>query len=268
MSLVEVIKRVQTPSVLAEKDQFIIKLAESDEEVEKACRLRYEVFNLEQGKGLDYSETIGLDTDCFDDVCHHLIIVEKETNKFVGTYRMQFGMSAIEHYGFYSATEYELTGIEHIAPKAIEVGRSCVHPDYRSGAVVSLLWAGIAEVMRRSQMHYLFGCVSLEEVNSTLGWALYKYFCNKELLSSTINGKTKSEYILADASDNDVSQLASEESTMRKKMPPLLKGYLRLGAKICSEPALDNEFGTIDYLICLNIHDLPLRYRKHYMILN
>ena len=266
MNLEDVIKRVQTPPVLAEKGPFVIKLAENDSEIEKACRLRYEVFNIERGKGLEDSVTIGLDKDHFDDVCHHLVIEDKENKKIVGTYRMQFGMKAIQHYGFYSATEYNLDGIDEIAPKAIEVGRSCVHPNYRSGAVVSLLWAGIAEVMRRSKMHYLFGCVSLEEVNHSLGWGLYDYFCKKELLNSTITGKTKKDYLLPEVEKDIIARYSSDESLMRKKMPPLLKGYLRLGAKICSEPALDNDFGTIDYLICLNIHDLPARYRKHYMI--
>ncbi len=266
MNLEEVIQRVQTPSVLAERGQFIIKLAENNAEIEKACRLRYEVFNIERGKGLENSDTAGLDKDHFDDVCHHLVILDKENNQLVGTYRMQFGMNAIKHHGFYSATEYELSGIDKIASEAIEVGRSCVHPNYRSGTVVSLLWAGIAEVMRRSKMHYLFGCVSLEEINHSLGWGLYDYFTNKELLNSAIKGKTKDNYILPAVDEQKITMYSNDESLMRKKMPPLLKGYLRLGAKICSEPALDKDFGTIDYLICLNIHDLPVRYRKHYMI--
>ena len=265
MTLNKAKNSVEKDPVLAEKDQFIIKLAENEQEIEDACRLRYRVFKLERGNGVNDTAAAGIDRDDFDDVCKHLVIIEKNTRKVVGTYRMQFGSDAMRLKGFYSGTEYDLSGINKIASQAIEVGRSCVDPEYRSGSVVSLLWAGIAEIMLRTKMMYLLGCVSLEEVDYSLGWALSEYFKCKGLNSDIVLGKAKQDYVLPEGDEERIRELLDDERQLRKALPPLLKGYIRLGAHVCGEPALDRDFGTIDYLICLNLSNLPKRYQKHYL---
>jgi len=260
----ELHKKISEPPVLAEKDQFLIKLAESEAEIEKAFRLRYKVFNLEQGKGLESANDDGIDKDEFDKYCMHLIVVEKKSGEVVGTYRIHFGEIARSAIGFYSAREYEIEGLEKIASESIEVGRSCVSPEYRSGSVVALLWRGISELLFRSKMSYLFGCVSLETTSPADGWALYEYFKANNGVSDLLNSRPTEKFALSRPQDSEIKQISADKKHILDIIPPLFKGYLRLGAKICGEPALDEEFGTIDFFIILNLKEVPERYHRHF----
>ena len=103
-------------------------------------------------------------------------MVDKTTNNPVGTYRVHLGLIATKAMGFYASTEYKITGLDKIASNSIEVGRSCVLPKFRTGAVIALLWRGLGILMFRSKFQYLFGCVSMEESNAAISWALYEYF--------------------------------------------------------------------------------------------
>ena len=258
----EFLKKICTPPVLAEKDQFLIKLADSEEEIEQAMRLRYRIFNLEQGKGLESAN--GIDRDEFDEYCLHLIVIEKKTGEPVGTYRIHLGPVASSAIGFYSAREYSIPDLGKIASEAIEVGRSCVSPGYRTGAVVALLWLGIAEILIRSKFTYLLGCVSLESTEPVSGWALYKHFEETGKLCDMLTAEPMPGFELEKASPESISQLLEDKRAVSKLIPPLFKGYLRLGTKICSKPAFDKEFGTIDFLILLNTKKLPDRYVRHF----
>ncbi|OGV39259.1 MAG: hypothetical protein A2020_02230 [Lentisphaerae bacterium GWF2_45_14] len=260
----ELYKKISEPPILAEKDQFFIKLAESEGEIEKALRLRYKIFNLEQGKGLESANDFGIDRDEFDKYCMHLIVVEKKTGEVVGTYRIHFGQIASSAIGFYSAREFEIKGIELIANESIEVGRSCVSPKYRTGSVVALLWRGINELLLRSKMNYLFGCVSLETTSPADGWALYEYFKKNNGISNLLYSFPSEKFMLPRCTDNEIREVMADEKRISDIIPPLFKGYLRLGTKICGEPAFDNEFGTIDFFIILNLHEIPQRYSKHF----
>ena len=260
----ELHKKISEPPVLAEKDQFLIKLAESEAEIEKAFRLRYRIFNLEQGKGLESANDAGIDKDEFDKYCMHLIVVEKKSGEVVGTYRIHFGEVARSAIGFYSAREYEIKGLENIARESIEVGRSCVSPEYRTGSVVALLWRGINELLFRSKMSYLFGCVSLETTSPADGWALFEYFKENNGVSELLSSHPTEKFILQRPQDDEVKKRAADRKHISNIIPPLFKGYLRLGAKICGEPARDDEFGTIDFFIILNLNEIPQRYYKHF----
>ena len=167
-------RTVADPPVIAEKDQYLIKFALTEQEIESAFRLRYDVFNLEQGKGLKDSQN-GIDKDEFDEHCLHLIVVRKDDNRVVGTYRIHFGaVAARSKLGFYSEQEYRIDGLAPIAPLAIEVGRTCVAPDSRNGSVVALLWSGISTLICRSGQRFLLGCVSLESTDPIHGWLIYQ----------------------------------------------------------------------------------------------
>ena len=264
MALKELIKQICTPSVFAEKDQFLIKMADSDKEIKMAQRLRFEVFSLEQGKTLASAQQEQIDQDEFDEYCLHLIVVEKKSGLIVGTYRMHPGVVASSGIGFYSSREYHIDGLDKIAANTIEVGRSCVSPEYRSGAVVALLWAGIAEVLKRSKLRYLLGCVSLETMEPAVGWALYEHFKERNNLSDVLRATPTDDFVLPQPDPARVQELLNNRRNLLHLIPPLFKGYLRLGVGICGAPALDKEFGSIDFLVLLDHARLPEKYFKHF----
>lgn len=257
---------VANPPVIAEKDQYLIKFALSDEELEAVFRLRYRVFNLEQGKGLKDLHD-GIDKDEFDDSCLHLIVVRKDDGKIVGTYRIHFGaIAAHSKLGFYSEQEFHIEGLEPITPLAIEVGRTCVAPEFRNGTVVALLWSGISELIHRSRQRYLLGCVSLETTNPAHGWMIYEHLLKLGNLSDTIHSTPRPGYLMRRPSAEEMTEAAENTLSVRSLIPPLFKGYLRLGAKICGEPLFDPLFGTIDFFIVLDVAKLPERYTRHFNV--
>lgn len=264
LDLKDILTSIGTPSVLYESEQYQIKVAENDEEVEKALRLRYSIFNLEQGKGLKSAESTGIDKDEFDDFCLHLVVMRKDSSKPVGTYRIHLGSVARSAKGFYSSREYDISGMEKIAAETMEVGRSCVSPEHRRGSAVGLLWGGIGELMSRAKLRYLFGCVSLESVDPVVGWGLHQYFLEKGQISELISAKPKPEFALEKPDELAITEFLTNKTAMLRFIPPVFKGYLRLGAKVCGEPALDSEFGTIDYLIILDTGAIPDRYSRHF----
>jgi putative hemolysin len=258
------IKHIISPSILLETGNFLVKLAENPEEVEKALRLRYEVFNLEQGKGLEDCDKSGIDSDEFDEFCLHLLVIEKETEKVIGTYRIHLGSVANTAKGFYSAREYEVKGLREIANYCMELGRSCVAPKYRTGSTVALMWGGIGELLNRADLRFMLGCVSLETMNPAAGWALYRYFQKNHLMSEILEAEPRGKYKLENVPEQEIEKLIQDETALKRFLPPLFKGYLRLGCKICGEPALDNEFGTIDFLIIVDKQKVPERYVRHF----
>ncbi len=258
------IKHIVVPSVLLETDHFLVKLAENQQEIEKALRLRYEVFNIEKGKGLKNLGCKGIDSDEFDEFCLHLLVIEKETGKAIGTYRVHLGSIANTAKGFYSSREYDVVGLREIADYCMELGRSCVSSKYRTGAIVALMWGGIGELLNRADLRFMLGCVSLEDINPVVGWSLYRYFQKKYLISEILSARPRKEYELKHAPESEIQKMLSDEDAIRKYIPPLFKGYLRLGCKICGEPALDSEFGTIDFLIIVDKQKVPERYIRHF----
>lgn len=253
------------PKVLAESENFIIKIAETEEEIKKTLRLRYEVFNIEQGKGLESANLTGLDFDKYDEYCLQLIVLEKKNQRPVGTYRIHLGTVACNAMGFYSCSEYDIEGLDNIADVTMELGRSCVLSEFRTGAAVALLWGGIGELMMRAKLRYLLGCVSLEEYNPAATWALYEHFKKENKVADIIKGTPKAGFELEKVSKTEINKyLTNIHDTLKRFIPPLLKGYLRLGIKICGEPLYDPEFKTIDFLILLDSHKVPERYTRHY----
>ena len=258
-------EKITVPSVIAETEQYLMKLAENEAEIEQAQRLRYEVFNVEQGKGLEGSQSYGIDFDEFDEFCLHLLVTEKSSGRAVGTYRIHLGSVANSAKGFYSSREYDIKGLESIANISMELGRSCVSKDYRTGAAVALLWVGIAELLSRANLKIMIGCVSLEERNPAIAWALYRYFAANNLISDILQGKPKEKFIIEKPAEEEILAQLNNEKQLRRYIPPLLKGYLRVGCKICGEPAFDSEFGSVDFLIMVNKDEVPVRYARHFI---
>ncbi|MBS1368645.1 MAG: GNAT family N-acetyltransferase [Lentisphaeria bacterium] len=269
--------------VLAEQENFRLKLAESPVEVEAALRLRYRVFKEEQGRLANC--TGGIDRDRFDRYCRHLLVVDKESEKVVGTYRVLSGSGAAAAGSFYSEEEFSIAGLHGLRHEVCEVGRSCVAPEFRSGAVVGLLWSGLAALRRRPKpsrslivryarrrrrnpepaFHYLFGCVSLEATDQAAALALYEYFRRNGQVSDKLHAKPRPGFMLDAVPQAEVNRYLEEHAAgMIRTLPPLFKGYIKLGAKVCGAPAYDREFGTIDFLILLDMREMPERYAKHF----
>ena len=251
--------------VLLERGNFILKIADDAAEVEQALRLRFRVFNQEQGR-LSGISGLGVDEDKFDSQCMHLVVIDREANAVVGTYRVHRGDVALRHGGFYSEQEYEISGLPEIAGRTLELGRSCVAPEYRSGSVVAMLWSGIAELRHRfgGQYQYLLGCVSLETTDRLIGHTLY--IRAKNYLTDQIWAVSRPGFQLDAVPAADVRDfLENRRAELLAAMPPLFKGYIRLGARFCSEPAYDREFGSIDYLILADYDKISARYARHFM---
>lgn len=263
---IEMQKRFTTPPLIAEKDLYCIKFATTPEEILATQRLRYKVFNEEQGKGLDSANTDGIDRDQFDEYCLHLIVQKKDEPIPVGTYRINIGPIADCDIGFYSAGEYDIEGFDEIRSQLLEVGRSCVSPEYRNGTVVALLWAGISEVLARTHARYLAGCVSLEDTRSEVAWAVYDYLCENDKLSDKVKATPKKDFVLERPAQDKIDAILEDRFEFRKMIPPLFKGYLRLGSKICAPPVFDHEFGTSDFLIIMDVSTLPGRYSRHFNV--
>ncbi len=257
-------KKIVEPCVLVESEHFLIKIAQDREEIESAQRLRYQIFNLEQGRGLKNVDKYGIDFDEFDEYCLHLLAIEKCSKKVVGTYRAHLGCIANSAKGFYSSREYELHGLYKLADKCLELGRTCVDPEHRSGSTIALLWGGITELLVRANLTYMLGCVSLEERDPRTGWAVYEYLLRKGLVCKKFFAIPRPGFKLARPHPHEIEKVLADETALKRIIPPLFKGYLRLGALICGEPALDREFGTTDFFILVDINKVPIRYKRHF----
>lgn len=219
------------------------RIAQTSAEREAACRLRFEVFNLELGEGLLASYQTGLDQDRFDAVCDHLIIEDTEQNQLVGTYRMQSGAKALNNFGYYSEQEFNFAPYETIRDQVLELGRASIDSRHRTSEVLTLLWRGIVQYARLNGLRYMIGCSSLTSQNPQEGWALYHRL--KSFMAPAEFCTVPTEPFRLPQQDT-----ASEEAI---KIPRLLKTYLGVGAYVCSEPAWDKEFGTIDFLTLMDI---------------
>lgn len=225
------------------RNRYQVRFAESPGEVRDALRLRYEVFNLEMNEGLQSSHASGIDEDEFDAVCDHLIIREELSGAIVGTYRMQNGTMAERNIGFYSAREFDFKPFTPYRNLLVELGRACVHKDHRSIIVISLLWKEIVRYVLRHNARYMIGCSSLTSQDPALGHAMYRRLVREGALSEAPFVTTPlTSFVLPRA----------EPLSPCPPPPKLLRAYLGVGARICGEPAIDREFGTIDFLTILD----------------
>ncbi|MBS4098776.1 MAG: GNAT family N-acetyltransferase [Sulfuricella sp.] len=234
--------------------RFHVSLARGEDEVREAQRLRYKVFVEEMGARLANGEA-GIDRDIYDPYCDHLLVRDGDSNEVIGTYRMLTAAQAKKIGGFYSQSEFDLTRLTYLTENMVEVGRSCVHPDYRSGAVISLLWAGLADYMRTHRAEYLMGCASISIADGGhVAASLYNHLKTDHL--SPIEWRVFPRYPLP---------LERLEQNLAVSAPPLIKGYLRVGAYVCGDPAWDPDFNTADLLMLLPMSRISPRYARHFL---
>jgi putative hemolysin len=236
--------------------RYRVRLAQDENDHIAACRLRFNVFNVELGEGLSSSYSTGLDRDLFDSVCDHLIVEDQEDGKVVGTYRMQSGITAGAKLGYYSAQEFEFAPYEPIREQVLELGRASIDRQHRSSEVLTLLWRGIAQYAKYHGLRYLIGCSSLNSQDPLEGWSLYR-----QLASQLVSF----EYITAPTTAFSLPCRESEPA-IPVKVPKLLRTYLGVGARICGPPAWDRAFGTIDFLTLLDLDQITPAARSRFLM--
>jgi putative hemolysin len=248
----------------------VARLARSAEEVRRAQQLRFEVFNLELGEGLAESYATGLDIDPFDELCDHLIVEELATSEIVGTYRLQTGQLAAANLGYYSEREFDFAPYEPFRCELIELGRACVHADHRNLNLLHLLWRGIAGYALERNARFLIGCSSISSQNPVEGNETYTelkhYLVEPELRTQPRPDfrVIAERYELSWCGRCTVRQSVASTATAGASSR-LLRAYLAIGARICGPPAIDREFGTIDFLTLLDLHALPAIVRAHFL---
>jgi putative hemolysin len=233
-------------SVAASLGRYSIRLATCAEDRIAACRLRFEVFNLELGEGLSASYYTGIDEDEFDSICDHLIVEDQTEGRIVGTYRMQSGLTAATNLGYYSEQEFDFAPYESIRYQVLELGRASIDRQHRSSEVLTLLWRGIAQYAKLFGLRYLIGCSSLTSKDPREGRRLYRQLSSSFLAPCAYLTVPTARFSLMIDADCDEGADASGPV----HCPKLLKTYLAIGARICGPPAWDREFGTIDFLPC------------------
>ncbi len=239
---------------LAECGVYRARLAGTAEERLRAYRLRFLVFNLELHEGLEAAYSNGYDTDHYDEVCDHLVVEHIHTGEVVGTYRLQSGTTAAQAYGYYSEQEFDFTPYESMRSRIVELGRACVHRDHRTSEVLNLLWRGIMRYSKARGARYLIGCCSINSLDTHQGWAVYEGLKAYQIEPERMTAPTPAFTMPCHGNDSSPAEA-----------PRLLRAYLAVGARICSTPAIDRAFGTIDLLTMIDFETMHPRVLRRYL---
>jgi len=247
------------PKIKIEKriGNFVYKTVSNNIELRAALELRYDVFHREM---LGKTKPYGLDIDSFDATCDHLIIIDTKKNLIVGTYRMNCSLFSDR---FYSQNEFMMARILAHPGVKLELGRACIHRDYRRGMVISMLWKGIADYMMATNAEILFGCASVKTENPREAALLYRLFLEDNRIAPQYFAPPTIEFTMANLNfwipsfQNPLS--LEDRSEAEAMIPGLCRSYLNLGAYVAGEPAYDKEFKCIDFLTILKKTDM----RKH-----
>lgn len=232
--------------------QYTIKIAASNEEVQEAQQLRYEVFKEELDREFDFDD--GIDTDEYDDQSHHLIVKENEEGEVIGTYRLQTLELARTGIGFVSEQRYHLDDLpESVLERGMEVGRACIRVDHRNGRVLYLLWKGFADYMRHFDKRFLFGYSALNTLDPARLWALHDELGREGHRHPEWEVRVRDPYRIQRVD-------AHPDGTL--ELPSLLKNYLDVGTRVCSPPSLDQNLGLSHMFILLDLEDVPERTKR------
>jgi putative hemolysin len=241
---------------LASTPQLQVGLAESVDDLLDCQRLRYLVFNCELGEGLDTSKSLGLDRDRFDFICDHLMVRECQSGKVVGIYRMQSGYRAKGNLGYYSEQFFDFSPFEAVRAEVLELGRACVHTEYRNTAVLHMLWKGIARYAMSCGARYLLGCSSINSQDQAEGAALYEQLKERYLAAPELRTEPRPEF----ACHAEGNATPAEPP----KPPRLFRAYLDVSARLCGPPSIDRDFKTIDFLTVIDLRQIPDRVRVRF----
>ena len=244
--------RFHGTGVRIEDGRYVVKLAESSQEIESALRLRYEVFRVELAGPARELETGAIDFDDYDLASRHLIVVDRASGTTVGTYRLNSIESAKTATGFYSHSEFSIEDLPGtVLFDGVEIGRACIAREHRNTKVLFLLWKGLASFCQAAGKRYFFGCCSIFTRDLAVGEAAYRqladagHFHEELRVEPRVTGLYK-----------------AERDSQFVELPSLFNMYLRLGAKVCGPPSIDDEFGTIDFFVVCDTEQVPEKYRK------
>ena len=236
-----------------EDSRYLVRFAENVEEIEAALKLRFEIFNLELGEGLEQSFLTGRDRDQFDATSKHLIVIEKASDKIIGTYRVRTFEMAQTINGFYSAGEFDLHSLPaEVIEQAVELGRACIARQHRDRRVLFLLWKALAQFTLAENKQYLFGCCSLTSQEPAEGQKLFSQLASDEHLHRNLWVNPRPGF--------ECTSL--ERWPVEVKLPRLFGTYLSVGARVCGPPAIDRLFKTIDFFVIFDLHNMSERTRR------
>ncbi len=243
---------------------FTIKIAESNFEIKKAQSLRYKIFFKEKKiKKKSFKFLLQRDYDFYDKISDHLIIIDNNReirDNVIGTYRLLRGNCAKLYRGFYTEQEFDISNLKkNFSSKDIlELGRSCVHPQYRSGIILKLLWQGISNYIKMYKIKILMGCASFHGTNPS------KFKDEFSLLYESY--RLPEDYDVKSLQSNEISFNKNiNDSTTLNKLPPLIKGYLRAGGMVSENFYIDREFETIDYCVIMLTEKIVSRYQNKFL---
>lgn len=244
-------------------ENISVKLTRDPQEIEAAQRLRYQVFYEEfAAKPNTQMAVARLDFDDFDQYADHLIVIDHDRgDKIVGTYRLLLQDAAKKIGQFYSSDEYDLTPLLNSGHNLLELGRSCVLPEYRTKSIMNLLWEGIAEYITDHNIGLMFGCASLhstdiKSISRPLSYLHHYHLAPEDIRPRALKGC----YI----NMNIVPKDEFEAKRGFNDLPPLIKGYLRVGAVVGDGAFIDQQFNTTDVCIMMDTRNVTDRYRKHF----
>ncbi|MFE6779202.1 GNAT family N-acetyltransferase [Streptomyces sp. NPDC057702] len=245
---------LSTSTVTAATDSYITAIADTRQQIEAAQRLRYQVFGEEKGAKLP-SRTAGLDVDEFDALMDHLIVIDKVSGEIVGTYRL---LPPGRTERLFSEGEFDLRGLPlDVRSSLVEAGRACVHPDHRSGAVINLMWAGLARYVLLSGHRYLAGCASVSLADGGAAAS------NAWLLGTARH--TAPPELRVQPRDPWTPPTTLDAKPSYADLPPLLRGYLRVGAWMCGAPHHERDFDDADFFVVLDTQQMNDRYRRYFL---
>lgn len=259
------------PPGLVDAGSYTMRFAWTRADLAAVQALRYRVFSAEHGDSataepvaphVAHTVEPRLDADVRDPWFHHLMICERRTGDVVGTYRVQTAVMAASRHGFYSSAFFELGGVPGtVLADGIEVGRACVDPAHRTGRVLRLLWRGIARYVQWNSKRYVFGCCSLPGTDVTVAQDAWRIIHARGLLHDRVFVRPRAD--VRALPDDGRARPLTTAAALASTLPPLLEGYLALGARVCSAPAVDRAFGTTDLLVLLDIEAMdPRVYRS------
>jgi putative hemolysin len=261
MSTASVLIAADHPAESAETPRYTLLLSTDPDLIDAAQRLRYDVFTSEPGFALT-APASGRDADRFDEYCDHILVREDRSGDLVGCYRMLPPPGAIAAGSLYTATEFDISALDPLRPSLVEMGRAVVRADHRNGGVILLMWAGILAYLDRCGYDYVTGCVSVPthdpadpgaepgaQIRGVRDFVAHRHAAPAELTvypyrPIVLGGKV----------------LDAIAPPARPTVPPLMRGYLRLGAQVCGEPAHDPDFGVGDFPALLDKRRADTRY--------
>lgn len=247
-------------------NNYRVRLAETPEEIDASQALRYRVFYEEmQARPSDDVRARKRDFDAFDDICDHLLVIDADRANgscgVVGTYRLLRRSVALRHQGFYSAQEFDLGALLRWDGEIVELGRSCVDAGYRNRSVMQLLWRGLAEYVRTHDLELMFGCASFHGTDPEALGAQLSYLHRHHLAPPKIRPRALDPlYVSMDILPAD----AFDPHAVLAEMPPLIKGYLRVGGFVGDGAVVDHQFNTTDVCVIVKTDQLAGKYDKRY----